>query len=64
MSSADRRRRSVTLWGGNWNPSGVFAKETQAMTMLRRAIEFVARTEIVVALTVILVSLAAWLLLT
>jgi hypothetical protein len=34
------------------------------MSMLRRAIEFAARTEIAVALTVILVVLAGWLLMT
>jgi hypothetical protein len=34
------------------------------MSLLHRVIEFVARTEIAVALTVILVALAAWLLLT
>jgi hypothetical protein len=34
------------------------------MTMLRRAIEFIARTEIAVALTVILVGLAVWIVLT
>jgi hypothetical protein len=33
------------------------------MTMLRRAFEFIARTEILVALTVILASVAVWLIL-